>query len=337
MKKRIICGALIAALSLGAAAGAQAGLFRDVPDSHWAAGYIEEAAARGYVRGVGDGLYRPGQEVTYAEFAAMITRVLFPREQEKYEEGLRPWYAAYISICTVHGVFAGTGFQPGLRENEPMTRAELAVCAVNALESAGAKMPGREELEAVDVPDIALYPRQERAIRAVYALGVMNGSGDTGKFEGRDRMTRAQAAAVLTRMSRVELPSPESPDPEAVTRAVLAMKSRYPEGTPWTNENSYAWRGGIFTVGYGCMGFAFLLSDAAFSDLPARREEDTSLSGLRPGDILRLEGDTHAVIILTVEEDGVTVAEGNYNGAVHWGRRLTAQETARAEYKLTRY
>ena len=123
MKKRIICGALIAALSLGAAAGAQAGLFRDVPDSHWAAGYIEEAAARGYVRGVGDGLYRPGQEVTYAEFAAMITRVLFPREQEKYEEGLRPWYAAYISICTVHGVFAGTAYQPGLRENEPMTRA----------------------------------------------------------------------------------------------------------------------------------------------------------------------------------------------------------------------
>jgi len=53
--------------------------------------------------------------------------------------------------------------------------------------------------------------------------------------------------------------------------AMMNMKPSYPEGMPWTNDNFYAWKGGVYSGGYGCAGFAFILSDAAFGDLPARR------------------------------------------------------------------
>ena len=38
------------------------------------------------------------------------------------------------------------------------------------------------------------------------------------------------------------------------------------------------------------------------------------------GAILRINNDTHSVVVLKVDGDKITVAEGNYNSSVHWGR-----------------
>ncbi len=118
---------------------------------------------------------------------------------------------------------------------------------------------------------------------------------------------------------------------------MIALREQYPEGTPWTDENYYPWKGGIYTGGSGCAAFVFLLSDAAFGDLPARMIDAVRFDRVRVGDILRVNGNTHSVIVLTVGTKSVTVAEGNYNSAVHWGRTLTAAQVEQADYMLTRY
>ena len=41
---------------------------------------------------------------------------------------------------------------------------------------------------------------------------------------------------------------------DAVYQKMIALKEEYPEGTPWTNDNYYAWNGGIYSGGYGCAG-----------------------------------------------------------------------------------
>ena len=74
------------------------------------------------------------------------------------------------------------------------------------------------------------------------------------------------------------------------------------------------------------MAFAFILSDAAFGSLPARELLEFSYADVRVGDILRVNGDTHSVIILEVHPDHVVIAEGNYNRSIHWGRTLTKSE-----------
>ena len=133
--------------------------------------------------------------------------------------------------------------------------------------------------------------------------------------------------------------------PEAIYQIMTSKQTEYYEGRSWTDANSYVWEGGIYANGTGCAAFAFILSDAAFGNMQARVLADVSFDAIRPGDILRINNNTHYVIVLQKQENQVVVAEGNYNGAIHWGRVITksalenpnkTQENS-LTYILTRY
>lgn len=129
---------------------------------------------------------------------------------------------------------------------------------------------------------------------------------------------------------------PETLTEEGVYSAMLAMKADFPEGMPWTNDDFYRWNGGIYSGGYGCAGFAFLLSDAAFGKLPATMKK-VNYDRLHVGDVLRVNNDTHSVIVLEVCADHVVIAEGNYNSSIHWGRTLTRSQVEASDHVLTRW
>ncbi len=117
---------------------------------------------------------------------------------------------------------------------------------------------------------------------------------------------------------------------------MIAFETTYPSGTPWTNDNYYGWKGGVFSGGYGCAGFTFMLSDAAFGCLPARMHTD--FTNIKVGDILRINSNSHSVIVLSVNDNSVTVAEGNYNSSVHWYREITYSVlNENGTYVMTRY
>ena len=130
-----------------------------------------------------------------------------------------------------------------------------------------------------------------------------------------------------------------NPTPEQVYKAMLAMKSQYPEGKHFNNNDYYLWQAkGVYYeyVGAGCVAFAFILSDAAFGYLPYR--EYTDVNAIRVGDILRVDNDSHSVIVLKVTSKNVTVAEGNYNSSVHWNRTITKSKLKKTmNYAFTRY
>jgi len=126
------------------------------------------------------------------------------------------------------------------------------------------------------------------------------------------------------------------PDAASVYNKLIALKADYPHGTEWTNDNHYAWNGGLFKGGTGCIAFAFILSDEAFGSLPARIFDD--IKKVRVGDIVKIKNDTHAVVVLVIDDEGITVAEGNFNAVVHWGRKFTWEELKTIfTYGLTRY
>lgn len=79
-----------------------------------------------------------------------------------------------------------------------------------------------------------------------------------------------------------------------------------------------------------------LASDAAFGDLPGRFHTD--FSNIKVGDILRINNDTHSVIVLTVKQDSVIVAEGNYGKIIHWEREIKLSKIRETgTYVITRY
>ncbi len=114
-----------------------------------------------------------------------------------------------------------------------------------------------------------------------------------------------------------------------------------PYGTKGTLGSEYRWDGGTILgnvrSGVGCAAFAFRLSDAAFGDLPARVVNDFKFEDVKPGDILRINNDSHSVIVLQTTDVGVVIAEGNYNKSVHWGRALSKAEVESANFIVTRY
>ena len=50
--------------------------YPDVPQSHWASGYVEAAVSRGLVSGFSDGTFRPNQEIKLAEAVSMVLALL---------------------------------------------------------------------------------------------------------------------------------------------------------------------------------------------------------------------------------------------------------------------
>lgn len=121
-----------------------------------------------------------------------------------------------------------------------------------------------------------------------------------------------------------------------VVAAINSFRSSYPTGTPWDNSNSYAWKGGTYSVGYGCAGFAFMLSDAAFGTRKARKHTD--FDSIRVGDVVRYLYDSHSVIVLKREGNIFTVTEGNMNSAVYWDRKISLDEfKASGSYVFTRW
>lgn len=133
-----------------------------------------------------------------------------------------------------------------------------------------------------------------------------------------------------------ELPNSGNETASSIYDKIMAQKADYPEGMAWTNDNFYAWKGGIYSGGFGCAAFAFAVSDAAFGDAQAVIHKD--YNNIKTGDILRVNHDTHSVIVLEVKPDFVIAAEGNYNGAIHWGREIPKPELIdEGSYIMTRY
>lgn len=128
----------------------------------------------------------------------------------------------------------------------------------------------------------------------------------------------------------------ESAASNQVYETIMAQQAVFPEGMHWTNDNYYGWKGGTYIGGFGCAGFAFAVSDAAFGDVKAKIHKD--YNNIRVGDILRVDNDTHSVIVLEVRENSVIVAEGNYNSSIHWGREIPKESLIDpSSYIMTRY
>ena len=121
-----------------------------------------------------------------------------------------------------------------------------------------------------------------------------------------------------------------------VYKQIMAMKSIYKEGQSWGAKVFYEWDGGIFAGGLGCAAFVFMLSDIAFGTRPARIHENKN--NIMVGDCLRVNNDSHFVIVLQKTSTGVVVAEGNYGAKVHWGRTISWNELGKTlDYVVTRY
>ena len=126
--------------------------------------------------------------------------------------------------------------------------------------------------------------------------------------------------------------------PEMVDQALADAGDQFALGAVGAGRgmSCYQFKGGIFGTGYGCSGFAFKMSDAAFGNKKAKMHKN--FNKIKVGDIIRLDDNTHSVIVMKVVGSSLVVAEGNYNASVHWGRIIKKSEVKKTgTYVMTRY
>lgn len=110
-------------------------IFRDVPSTHWARGYIHVAAqaATGenakapLIRGDGAGYFRPNEAITFAEATTILMRVLgYSDDTVGFGSA---WYDGYLSTAKQIGLTDGVSAAP----LSSITRGDAAVLFANAI------------------------------------------------------------------------------------------------------------------------------------------------------------------------------------------------------------
>ena len=104
----------------------------------------------------------------------------------------------------------------------------------------------------------------------------------------------------------------------AANTTIDALRQKYPQDSTWN---------GSFEFATECAGFARLMFYEYYGFSPNKLEKSYDLNSLKPGDILRYDGNGtgsvgHEVWVLGVNGDNITVVECNWGGPnrVNWDR-----------------
>ena len=205
MKKAIsifLALALSAGLAIPALAVYETPTFTDVPKGNWAYTYVERAAEKGWVNGVGGGAFQPGGNVTYAQLATMLTQAFFSDELNTYTGNASPWYQKYCGTAAGAGLFNGTDFD-NQKAGAAVNRYEMAQILYNVMQAKSKSAAPDLNAAATSTGDWSAIPEHYRSAVAVCkAGGIINGTDSNGTFGGNGNMTRAQACVVLIQLDK---------------------------------------------------------------------------------------------------------------------------------------
>ncbi|MFC5604817.1 S8 family serine peptidase [Sporosarcina koreensis] len=173
--------------------------YTDVHAGYWAEQYIQKAVQMGVFKGYKDGSFKPHDQLTRSQAAALITRVLGLQADEAAPfndiKNLSKETQAEIAAAYKYGIIKGQNgkFKP----SENMTRAQIALMIARAYET----KTGESYKPAAKAPfsDIGNYNAETvNAISMLYELKIITGSN--GKFMPQDPTTRAEAAKIFVNL-----------------------------------------------------------------------------------------------------------------------------------------
>lgn len=174
-------------------------MFSDI-DNSWAKDYIEVMASKGVINGVGNGLYKPTDTLTKAQFITLVVKGM--NFERAYYSGIfedckeAHWYTSYIETAYKNGlIYLNTDvFNP----NYHITREDMAVISVKAYEKITNNQVNIESTkDFVDAKDIS--KQSKMYIDKAVSIGILDGMPD-GTFRPKDTLTREQAAKIVYKL-----------------------------------------------------------------------------------------------------------------------------------------
>jgi len=305
--------------------------FSDVAANHWASGYINYANNTGIISGMGKGIFDPDGKVTYEQAIKMVVASMGYSEADADAKGGYP--DGYLAI----GKELNLNNKINEKVGYPANRSIVAQIVYNG-DFIGKPMPTKTTsapTKSTVTPSpskTTATPTPSKTTTTTTPTPITTASSATTPT------TTTPSAITTTTTTPPTAPTPtpsvsQSTTPNSLNEtevhdAIMNMKSDYPHGMPWTNDNLYYGNG-------GCHAFALIVSDTVFGrNAPTRRHYDSS--DIHVGDIIRMNNNSHSVVVLEIKGDTIVLVEGNMNSSIWWGREIS-RLNLKADYIITRY
>ena len=226
------------------------GLFSDVPTKEWYAANVQTAYEMGLVQG-NAGKYDPSGKITVAQSITMACRMhhIYHGGSGQFVQGT-PWYQVYVDYALQNGMIRAGQFAD---YNAFATRAQFAEILAAALPE--------EALPVINtvnsLPDVLRTEPHGEAVFRLYRAGVLSGNDAYGTFAPTSNITRAEAAAILSRMvqpalrKQLSLKAFDPVPPTAVDVSIYIGSSELQVGQrlmllaevePWGAVSALTWR-----------------------------------------------------------------------------------------------
>lgn len=166
--------------------------FSDI-HNHWSKENVKRAVDLGFVNGKSENEFSPDTNITRAEFATIIVRVLKleMKKSDFIDISSDFWYNEYIGAVSSAGYMNGADGM--FRPDDNITREEMCKVITNITGIS-------EEIKEADFSDYEnISDWAKQAVSKAYELGIVNGRND-GNFSPKDNSTRAEAVSVILRL-----------------------------------------------------------------------------------------------------------------------------------------
>ncbi len=209
MKKRLLCLVLALGVCLGSAFAAGEELFpavnaypgyADVGESHWAYSNVKLCHEAGLMNGTDKG-FEPEKILTVAECAAVASRIRSVLTGEAVPSATplvgqtRPWYQDYLDYMRS----ADAKLTPMLAHPEESCSRMQYLLLLNAA------LPSGQGLLSAINSITSLPDTDDSTVLAFYNAGILTGVDEYGTFDADKSLTRAECAAMVSRIVRPEL------------------------------------------------------------------------------------------------------------------------------------
>ncbi|MBQ7623652.1 MAG: leucine-rich repeat protein [Clostridia bacterium] len=172
-------------------------LFTDVEQDQWYYNNVKLAYEYGLIKGKTATEFKPAGNITLAETVALACRIhsAFAGDGADFTQG-SPWYRVYIDYAVQRGILEKD--DPEVKYNTAATRAQFAVIMAKALPRRALRT--LNYVPPVSIPDVRGFEDHADAVYTLYEAGIVTGADAKGTFKPSNKITRSEAAAILTRM-----------------------------------------------------------------------------------------------------------------------------------------
>ncbi len=175
--------------------------FTDVNYGDWFYENVRSAYLYGLMAGTGNGRFNVLGKVTVAEAVTVAARLhsIFYTGSENFVQSGDVWYQVYVDYAQNNGIMTHT-YDDVTR---PATRWEFAELLAHAFPADA--LPAINDISWGAIPDVDTSAPWAEEVYQLYRAGILTGVDSSGSFQPDASISRAEIAALVTRMAVPDL------------------------------------------------------------------------------------------------------------------------------------